>query len=128
MSLSRRHVLAATTAVGVAGGLGVGTAAWRWWERPPGEGLQSLADDEYAFVQALAEAWMPAGGTPELSGADAALGNFIDGLISAMHRISSAGHSSFGFGSWCIAPAIFSDNRTVWPASLSRCAGGAIRA
>ena len=85
MNLTRRQVLAATAGISVAGGLGVGTASWRWWERPPGAELQCLASDEHAFLQALAEAWMPPGGTPALSGADAAIGDFVDGVIAAMH-------------------------------------------
>lgn len=85
MSPTRRQVLAASAGVAVAGGLGAGTMAWRWWERPPGAGLAQLATDEHAFVQALAEAWMPKGGEPSLSGADAALGDFFDGIVDGMH-------------------------------------------
>ena len=67
---------AGVSAMGVAG-LGL-----RWWDRPHGEGLLVLSDKEYGFLQALAEAWMPAGGTPALSGADANLGAYVDELLS----------------------------------------------
>lgn len=83
--ITRRQVLAASAAVPVLGGLGLGTAVWSWWDRPAGAELQALSPDEHAFAQALAEAWMPRGGTPELSGADARLGDFLDQLIAAMH-------------------------------------------
>lgn len=83
---TRRMVLAATAAVATAGALGVGTTAFRWWDRAPGAGLQALSDDEHAFVQAVAEAWMPAGGEPELSGADAELGAFFDEVVAGMER------------------------------------------
>lgn len=84
MTPTRRQVLAALAAAPIAGGLGAGAVAWQWWDRPPGDGLVALADDEYAFVQALAEAWMPPGGNPALSGADADLGRFLDDILGAM--------------------------------------------
>jgi hypothetical protein len=88
MPVTRRHLLTLAAAVPVAGGLlaaGVGgTVAWQWWARPPGEGLQRLASDEHDFVQALAEAWMPAGGTPAISGSEAELGHFLDGVLAGM--------------------------------------------
>lgn len=84
MELTRRHVIAAMAGVPVVGVLSTGAVAWTWWDRPPGEGLQALSDDEYQIVQALAEAWMPAGGDPALSGADANLGAFFDDLVAGM--------------------------------------------
>jgi hypothetical protein len=82
--ITRRHVLATALAVPVVGGLASAGLAWRWWDRPPGEGLKRLSADEHAFVQAVAEAWMPRGGDPELSGADARLGDFVDDVASGM--------------------------------------------
>lgn len=84
LRLTRRHVLAAMGAVAAAGALGVGATAWRWWDAPAGEGLQRLSVDEHDFVQALAEAWWPAGGEPALSGADAQLGRWMDDVVGAM--------------------------------------------
>jgi hypothetical protein len=81
MRLSRRAILAAAAAVPAAAALGVGGAAARWWNKAPGDALSVLSDDEYAFAQALAEAWMPPGGVPALSGADADLGRWLDGLL-----------------------------------------------
>lgn len=83
--ITRRQVLAAGAAVAVAGGLGAGATVWSWWDRPAGEGLKALSPEEHAFVQALAEAWMPRGGRPELSGADARIGDFFDDIIASMH-------------------------------------------
>lgn len=83
MKPTRRHVLALMACVPVAGALGAGGLGWRWWDRPVGAGLQCLSDDEHDFVQALAEAWMPPGGEPALSGADAELGTYLDGLFAA---------------------------------------------
>jgi hypothetical protein len=84
--ITRRQLLAAAAAVPVIGGLGAGGLAWRWWDRPAGAGLKRLSADEHAFVQALAEAWMPRGGDPELSGADARLGDFMDDVVDGMDR------------------------------------------
>jgi hypothetical protein len=77
-------VLAAAAAIPVAGGLAAGGLAWRWWDRPAGEGLKALSTDEHDFVQALAEGWLPPGGDPPLSGADAQLGRFFDDVVAAM--------------------------------------------
>lgn len=91
MKITRRHVLAAMAASAGAGGLGLAATAARWWDRAPGEGLQTLSPDEHAFVQALAEAWMPRGGTPELSGADARLGDFLDETLVSMTPLNRKG-------------------------------------
>src|SRR5690606_34716390 len=61
-----------------------GGLAWRWYGAAPAEGRRVLSADEYDFVQALAEAWMPPGGRPALSGADADLGGWLDELLSHM--------------------------------------------
>ncbi|MEQ1503003.1 MAG: gluconate 2-dehydrogenase subunit 3 family protein [Myxococcota bacterium] len=84
MRITRRQLVAAAAAVPVAGALGAGAVGWSWWDRPIGEGLTGLAEDEYAFVQAVAEAWMPPGGEPALSGSEANVGGFLDGVVSAM--------------------------------------------
>ncbi len=84
MAVTRRHVLATTAALAAAGATGVGGAALRWWDRPVDADLRALAADEHAFVQALAEAWMPRGGEPQLSGADARIGDFVDDLVAAL--------------------------------------------
>lgn len=84
LNITRRQVVAAAAAVPVVGGLAAGTTVWRWWDRPPGDGLKSLSLDEHGFIQALAEAWMPRGGNPELSGADARLGDWMDDVVDAM--------------------------------------------
>lgn len=84
MKLTRRHVLAVAAAVPVVTALGGGALALRWYDKAPGQGLSMLSQDEYDFVQALAEAWMPPGGVPALSGADADLGGWFDELLTHM--------------------------------------------
>jgi hypothetical protein len=86
VSLSRRQVLAAVAATsGLAAVGAAGTATWATlWKVPAGEGLQALSDTEYAFVQALGEAWMPASGEPAFSAADADVGRFVDGMVGGM--------------------------------------------
>jgi hypothetical protein len=88
VKITRRHVLATTAAVAAAGALGVGATALRWWDRTPAEGLKVLSPDEHAFIQAVAEAWMPRGGVPELSGADAGVGNFLDQTLLSMNPMN----------------------------------------
>lgn len=84
MKITRRHVLAATAAATLATALGGAGLTASWWNRPPAEGLLALSPDEYAFAQAIAEAWLPPGGTPALSGADANLGAYLDEVLSRM--------------------------------------------
>lgn len=84
MQITRRHVLAATGALGVASSLTAGGVLLSWWDRPPGQGLTALSPEEWTFVQALAEAWMPPGGTPAISGAEARVGDFLDGVVQNM--------------------------------------------
>jgi len=50
--------------------------------------LQVLSADEHAFVQALAEGWMPRGGVPELFGADAQLGAFLDDTLTVISPLN----------------------------------------
>lgn len=81
--LTRRAVLAAAAASAavVAGGAGV---VGSWYDRPAGEGLSVFSPEEHGFVQALAEAWMPPGGEPAISGAEARMGDFLDGVVATM--------------------------------------------
>lgn len=82
MRITRRHVLAVLAVGGAASALGTGAVGLSWWDRPPGEGLKVLSPQEYDLVQAVGEAWMPRGGTPELSAADAEVGLFFDELLA----------------------------------------------
>lgn len=84
MKLTRRHVVAAVAAIPAAGALCGGGLYARWWDRPPGAGRLRMSEDEYDFVQAIAEAWLPPGGTPALSGREADLGGFLDGVLAGM--------------------------------------------
>ena len=82
MVWTRRQLLTTLTALGVASAGGTALVGSRWWARPAGQGLSVLSDDEHEFLQAVAEAWMPRGGEPEVSGADANLGVFMDQLLA----------------------------------------------
>jgi hypothetical protein len=75
---TRRHALAAGA---LASGVGLGATVVRvgsWWKKDTGPGLQILAPEEAELVDAVAEALFPAGGTPELSGADAGVSAWLD--------------------------------------------------
>ncbi len=89
VKITRRMVLAIAAAVPAAGAVGAGGLALRWLDRPVGAGLKVLSDDEYAFAQALAEAWIPRGGEPALSGADADCGRFLDTFMSTMEPVQA---------------------------------------
>lgn len=82
--IDRRKILALLAAMPVAGLACSGGLVASWWHQAAGAGRIVLSDEEYAFVQAAAEAWMPAGGDPALSGADADLGAFVDLVVSRM--------------------------------------------
>jgi hypothetical protein len=84
VSITRRQVVAVLAATSAAAAGSAGGLALRWWDRAPGEGLAALSQDEHDFLQAVAEAWMPAGGTPPLSGADAQAGRFLDAVVASM--------------------------------------------
>jgi len=80
---TRRKLLAAAAALTAAGAAGVGATAWRWWDQPVHAGWSFLSADEVAFLEAMADALFPPGGTPPLAGADADLARFFDGCIQA---------------------------------------------
>ncbi len=84
MKITRRHVLAAALAVPASSAVGLGAVGYAWWDRPPGAGLLALSAEEHAFVQALAEAWMPPGGEPAISGSEARLGDWFDAVLAGM--------------------------------------------
>lgn len=92
MALTRREVLVATGAL-VVGTAVVGEAAvLRWWNHAPGANLKALSPLEYEVVQAMAEAWMPPGaGPPDVSGAEANCGAFVDEVCSRMDTWSRKG-------------------------------------
>ena len=71
-------------ALPVAACAGAGGEVLSWWHAPLGAGRAVLSDDEFAFMNAVAEAWMPRGGVPTLSGKDAGLAAFVDAVIARM--------------------------------------------
>lgn len=83
--ITRRHVLAATGAVALAGSTTALALRHRWWNHPHAPQLKALSQDEYDVVQAIGEAWMPPGeGPPDPSGAEADVGAFVDEIVSRM--------------------------------------------
>lgn len=84
MRITRRHVLAAMAATTVVGTVAAGATVVRWYDRPVDAPLRALSAEEHAFAQALGEAWMPPGGEPAISGAEARVGDFLDEVVAAM--------------------------------------------
>lgn len=84
MRLTRRHFLAATALVAGAGAV-TGATAYRWWDQDPAEPYRVLSADEVRFLDALAEAMFPAGGTPPLGGREAGVARYVDLVIGGMH-------------------------------------------
>lgn len=84
MAITRRHLLAATSAAAAAGALGAGGLVMRWWDQPVSTPWRCLSKDEISFLETIADAMFPAGGTPKLAGADAELARFLDEILAAM--------------------------------------------
>ena len=84
MAITRRHLLAATAAAAAAGSLGVGGLVMRWWDQPNDAPWRCLSQEEIDFLEAMADAMFPAGGTPPMAGADANAARFFDEVIAAM--------------------------------------------
>ena len=84
MPVTRRQLLASSAAAALAAAGGAGLVAWRWWDRPAGEGFTWLSEAEARFVAAYADALFPPGGTPALAGADAGLSGWFDVVLGGM--------------------------------------------
>lgn len=76
--------MAATAATAALSTGGLALHIGSWYSRTPREGLHALSPEEYDFIQAIAEAWAPPGGVPAISGAEAQMGTFFDGVVSSM--------------------------------------------
>ena len=81
---TRRQVLAtgaalATATVAVSGG-----RVASWWDRDAAEGYEALSAKEVSIVEALSDAMFPPGGDPALSGTEAGLARYFDGIMAAM--------------------------------------------
>ncbi len=87
MGITRRQVLVATGAMAAAATVGIAGTAGRWVNAAPAEGLVHLASDEHAFVNALAGAWMPAGGEVAIAGEDAGVGDFMDEMVGYLPEL-----------------------------------------
>ena len=84
VKIDRRLVLAAMAALPVAACAGLGGEVGSWWHAPLGADRKVLSDGEFGFMEGVAEAWMPRGGTPALSGKDAGLAAFVDAVVARM--------------------------------------------
>lgn len=81
---TRRQVLATSAAVAAAT---VAVSAGRvasWWDRDAAAGYEALSEKEVAIVEALSDAMFPPGGDPPLSGTEAGLARYFDGILAAM--------------------------------------------
>lgn len=81
MRLTRRHFLAAAALTTVALPTGV---AVHWWEQPADAPYVHLSAAEARFMDAIAEATFPAGGTPALGGGAAGVARYMDLILSGM--------------------------------------------
>lgn len=84
MRITRRSLLAAGAAMTAASAVGLGAHGWSWYDRPPAAGLSAISQEEHDFITAVAEAWMPPGGVPAISGAEAKLGDYMDAVVASM--------------------------------------------
>ena len=82
--VTRRQALAVSGLVAAAGAAGISLRVASWWDAPVGAPLHSLSAREAQLIDSMAEALFPAGGHPALSGADAGISHFLDGVIDAM--------------------------------------------
>lgn len=81
--VTRRHLLAAAVALATVPA-GLAGVVCTWWAQPPQAPLRNLSASEVAFFDALAEAIFPPGGIPELSGREAGVCRYIDGVLAGM--------------------------------------------
>lgn len=65
-----------------AAGAGVALTLARWWEQPPTDPYRYVSVDEARFLDALAEAAFPAGGTPPLGGGQANVARYLDVVLA----------------------------------------------
>lgn len=91
MSVTRRQLLAAGAAIAATSLVGVGALGLHWYDQPAQAGFTWLSEDEAAFLSAFAEGLYPAGGEPELAGAEANLDHFVDGVIEHMPAFQQQG-------------------------------------
>jgi hypothetical protein len=88
MRISRRHLLALSSAAAAAGMIGVGMEVIDWWDQPHGADFDVLADDEARFVRALALAAYPRVPDIDIDGATANLDHFLDQILRHMSETS----------------------------------------
>ncbi len=88
MSITRRHLIAASAGISAAAAVCAGGVGIRWWDAPAGASWVNLAADEVALVRALSGAAFPAGAFIHLSGADAGLARFFDAMLSGMPALT----------------------------------------
>lgn len=84
MRLTRRHLLALAGLTTAAATAGVGLTLVHWWDQPPEAPYLHVSADEARFLDALAEAVFPTGGTPALGGASASVARYMDLVLSGL--------------------------------------------
>jgi hypothetical protein len=83
-TITRRQVLA-TGALALAATTAVAAGhVASWWDRDAAPGYEKLSPQEVKLVDALSDAMFPPGGTPALSGSEAGLARYFDGVLAAM--------------------------------------------
>ena len=84
---TRRHFVAAAgvlSAVAVAGAAGAGAVYSAWWDQPHDSRTRHLSPDELAFLDALSDTIFPPGAALPLSGREAGVGRFMDGVLDGL--------------------------------------------
>jgi hypothetical protein len=82
--LTRRHFLAVAGLTAAAAAAGVALTAHHWWDQPAAAPYHHVSRDEVLFLDALAEAAFPAGGTPSLGGGQANVGRYLDIVLAGL--------------------------------------------
>jgi len=82
--ITRRQALAVSGLVAAAGATGVGLRVVSWWDQESSAKYSCLSEREVQLIDSMAEALFPPGGTPALSGAEAGVSHFVDGVVDAI--------------------------------------------
>ena len=89
MDITRRHLIALTTATAAAGALGVGGVGFRWWNQPAEESFGLLSVEEGAIVRAIAGAAYPRTEAIPLDGSEAGLDRYFDAMLGHVPPITA---------------------------------------
>ena len=84
VNVTRRHLLALSTAIGAAAVIGSGATLITWWKAPAEQPYTNLTTKEAMVINAFSEAAFPGGGAAPIDGKDADLDRFMDALLNTM--------------------------------------------